>query len=527
MSKVGFNLLSSFPLPQNLQGPPTSNHSSTASTSTTTTKTQNNYGLHHLQTNWPGETGNGRHLDVKPGMTLFQILSPTQQEEEQQQQKTKKSPKTIVIPLFQRRYCWTPVQIELWFQDVYKASQSHATHKAMFKRHMSENNQEQLLCLDGQQRITTTTLLLAAIRGYCRRAKMESTVTKIDELLFGSDSEKIHQWARKQAATVLSAQQSKSSSDHQQEVVETCFDWTLESFPTGWLPQSTEFQTTLVPSYIDRAAYFEILCFDPIQQALENLDVLAAEENDDKSNQIHLHFSSTTKESMQYIAYSTFSQLAKKLLKPAAAGNIDFNAKVLSKLFYNQLHRFSMTYLELLTKNDNLQQIFLWMQEKSVFGMGRLLFNPHPGIDFAPVDLARNLIVSSAMNLPLQEQVEFYTRCWVQPLEGKCKDTEVLGNVLEHFVNRIDQEKGKDRHVGSMEEKLNYYRSVVPPALQKNFTDDMPMMVYGRFHSYVQYKATELESDPNVISRELADVIVQELVQQGDKMGVLLHQKNV
>jgi hypothetical protein len=97
-----------------------------------------------------------------------------------------------------------------------------------------------------------------------------------------------------------------------------------------------------------------------------------------------------------------------------------------------------------------------------------------------------------------------------------------LGDVLLHLVKRIDQEMGNDRHVGSMEEKLIYYRSVVPPALQRNFTNDMPMMVYGRFHSYVQYKATQLGSDPHVISRELADVIVQELVHEGETMGVLL-----
>ncbi|KAL3930149.1 MAG: hypothetical protein SGBAC_011886 [Bacillariaceae sp.] len=498
----GHNDPSSFPLPQNLQVRRSLNNPSTESSSTA--KTQN-YGLNHLQTDWPGETGNGQHLDVIPGMSLFHLLSPTQQ-----------NPKTIVIPLFQRRYCWTPVQIDLWFRDVYKASQCHATHKAMFKRHISAGN-EQLLCLDGQQRITTTTLLLAAIRPYCRKANMSSTVTKIDNLLFGSNSEKIHQWAQKQAASIASEHQIKSSPD--QEVSETPFDWTLESFPVGWLPQSAEFQTTLVPSYIDRAAYFEILCFDPIQQALEG-HLEAAEENGD-TPKIHLHFSSATKESTQYMTYSTFSQLTQKLLKPDTC-NEDFNAKVLSKLFHNQLHRFSMTYIELITKNDNLQAIFLWMQEKSVFGSGRLLFNPHPGIDFAPVDLARNLIVSSAMDLPLHEQVEYFERCWIQPLEGRCKDTGVLGDVLLHLVKRIDQEKAKDRHIGSMEEKLIYYRSVVPPALQRNFTDDMPMMVYGRFHSYVQFKATQLGSDANVISRELADLIVQDLVQEADKMGVLV-----
>ncbi|CAJ1961405.1 unnamed protein product [Cylindrotheca closterium] len=461
MSKVGFTGLpplqesgtvhghhnpSPFPLPQNLQVHPTSSNPNPSTTGSSAK--QQNYGLHHLETNWPGETGNGHHLDVIPG------------------------------------------------------------------------NGKQLLCLDGQQRITTTTLLLAAIRPHCRRANMGSTVSKIDGLLFGGpeNSEKIHQWAQKQAASILQSAQESSDVSTDQEMV------SLESFTTGWLPQSTtEFQTTLVPSYIDRAAYFEILSLDPIQQALEGL--LAMEENKDKeSKKIHLEFSSTTKESTQYMTYSTFLQLAKNLLKPASA-NGDFNSNVLSKLFYNQVHRFSMTYIELLTKNDNLQQIFLWMQEKSVFGSGRLLFNPHPGIDFAPVDLARNWIISSAMDLPLQEQVEFYTRCWIQPLEGRCKDTGVLGDILLHLVNRIDQEsKGKDRHIGSMEEKLNYryYRSVSPPALQRMFTDEMPMMVYGRFHSYVQCRATQLGSDPDVISRQLADVIVQELVQEGEKMEVLM-----
>lgn len=397
------------------------------------------------------------------------------------------------------------------------AKQSHATHKAMFKRHRTTENQEQLLCLDGQQRITTTTLLLAAIRPYCRMSNMGSTVTMIDEVLYCSNPEKIHQWARDQAESILSAQRSKSSSENGD--LETSIDITLEPFPVGWLPKNTEFQTTLVPSYIDRAAYFEILCIDLIQEALEHLIM---KQNDDISSapRIILRLSDSAVASMQYMAYSKFSQFTKMLLR--SGNEEEYNVNVLSKLFYNQLHRFSMTYIELLTKTDNLQQIFLWMQEKSVFGSGRLLFNPHPGIDFTPVDLARNLIVSSVMDLPLQEQVESYTRCWIHPLEGRCKDTEVLGKVLLHLVNRIDQEKGIDRHIGTMEEKLNYYRSVVLPALHSGFTKDVPMMVYGRFHSFVQYKATELGSDPNVISRELADLIVLELVQEGEKMGVFL-----
>jgi hypothetical protein len=39
--------------------------------------------------------------------------------------------------------------------------------------------------------------------------------------------------------------------------------------------------------------------------------------------------------------------------------------------------------------------VFLWLQEKSLFGMGAILFNPTPGVKFHACDLIRNLLLSN------------------------------------------------------------------------------------------------------------------------------------
>ena len=53
-------------------------------------------------------------------------------------------------------------------------------------------------------------------------------------------------------------------------------------------------------------------------------------------------------------------------------------------------------------------QVFLWLQEKSLFGQGSLLHNPSPGVDFSGADLIRNLILVSVMDQSLSYQAQFY-----------------------------------------------------------------------------------------------------------------------
>lgn len=65
----------------------------------------------------------------------------------------------VDIPIFQRRYCWTRKEVGKWFQDLATSKGEYLVGHRLGKVVFSG-----LLCIDGQQRITTTFLLLAALR---------------------------------------------------------------------------------------------------------------------------------------------------------------------------------------------------------------------------------------------------------------------------------------------------------------------------------------------------------------------------
>ena len=72
----------------------------------------------------------------------------------------------MLIPLFQRRYCWNRKLISGWFCDTVGGKRDHlGVHNSgnvVVKRSEAEGGN--WICIDGQQRITTATLLVAAIR---------------------------------------------------------------------------------------------------------------------------------------------------------------------------------------------------------------------------------------------------------------------------------------------------------------------------------------------------------------------------
>ena len=612
---------------------------------------------------WPGETGNGQHhLDVRP-MIFHDLLYKHR----------------IVIPLFQRRYCWNKKQIYQWYHDVVVAaigdggnsssmssstststssslplelggssssgrnkgggelSSVHRTHKTMFKRDSKKNysnndeyyNHDTLICIDGQQRITTIMLFLCALRTECRKlllllvpiqnnstttsssgnvesshqmkTKIMNLIDEIDDILLlktnyeSDETSSMKRWANEQATQLINdhgndlSQRSVDGSGGSRDVESTSSStWTIKEFPVGWLPPSNSsggenkkkqnidyvyessrsssssrgenndeddgcessssfsFHPTLIPSYIDRGPFFEILTKDYIQESIE-------QQLHDTSTNIQkptIEVSTKCRKSNQYLAYSIFQRELRALIRRSTTTSSSelpcqttaTTFKLLHKLFRKQLYGFSLMYIELLGRNDttNMQQIFLWMQEKTIFGMGRLLYNPHPGIDFAPIDLARNLVVSCAMNEPLDTQMEFYKQCWIIPLELRFKGSaDVLGNILIHFVKRIVATSTHNRYIGDMEHKLEQFKLAVPPKLHDMFRDDNPMMIYAKFHSYVQQRAIEMYNarnsssmiitddtttmvtNPNsIITKDVADSIVQELVQEGIRMGL-------
>lgn len=507
-----------------------------------TPATTNSTAIHltHLQHQWPGQkNGKRQHLDVRP-MSFETLLSRNHK---------------ILIPLFQRRYCWTRTQIQQWWKDVVYNSATrtgnHSTHKTMFKREYNDVTKEtSLICIDGQQRLTTIILLLTALRGEGRRANNVDLISKIDNILFPNPDAfaGLKRWSKYQAVRLIRNNDTTNETNNTgDEHNDNEHKYNMPAIPSGWLPL---FDTILSPSYIDRAAYYETLCYDYVLQALEvALLIKNTNKNDiDRNIQFKLNFSAECCDSAQYTAYNIFQTEIQRLVtssslsssSSAAAGrssayrairlrSADCNQTPssssplsrLNKLLSNQLDGFSMMYIELLT-DENVQEIFLWMQEKSVFGMGKLLVNNHPGIDFTPVDLARNLVASVTMNEPLENQVEFYQQLWINQFEKRF-GTHNLSLILYQLVAEKQQSQGHhSRYVGEMERTLLQYKLMTPVMLRDVYADNSPMMVYGKFHSYVQEQAKIISenNDPNAITKQVGEYIIKEMIIVGERMGL-------
>ena len=58
--------------------------------------------------------------------------------------------------------------------------------------------------------------------------------------------------------------------------------------------------------------------------------------------------------------------------------NEQLNDEGINMMFNNALHKMSVM-LVIIVNEVNFGQIYMWLQEKSLFGMGALLHNPSPG----------------------------------------------------------------------------------------------------------------------------------------------------
>ena len=72
-------------------------------------------------------------------------------------------------------------------------------------------------------------------------------------------------------------------------------------------------------------------------------------------------------ESNQWKAYNYFDAKNKRL-----------SDEEIEVMFFNAIHKMSVM-LVVIINEVNLGQVYLWLQEKSLFGEGALLHNPSPG----------------------------------------------------------------------------------------------------------------------------------------------------
>ena len=73
----------------------------------------------------------------------------------------------VVIPIFQRRYCWDPTRVNVWLDDAIAGKRDHlGLHNSgnVVVKQVEVQGSNAAICIDGQQRLTTTLLLCAALR---------------------------------------------------------------------------------------------------------------------------------------------------------------------------------------------------------------------------------------------------------------------------------------------------------------------------------------------------------------------------
>jgi Protein of unknown function DUF262 len=294
----------------------------------------------------------------------------------------------VVIPLFQRAYCWnTSTTVPAWWRDTSNAS-SHSCGKLMFKQHDGA-----WWCLDGQQRVTTTMLLVAAARDALLRLGKRNANLHIDE-----------------AVSTLNSVLFMNVNDAH------AFAATRSHVAKG---QRLLF-SRLIPSFCDRQHFFELI-----------VGGMVTGDGTDE------WMSESTRHSIQFDTKHYFDEQFQQI--------IDSNNRSTEALRIIASRADAALHMQLMMievqSSVNLAQVYQWLQEKSLLSMGALLFNPTPGMNMHACDLTRNLFLSPWTGESLDAQESLHAQFWLAPIELPCGGSpERIDEVLHELV----ESRGKD-----------------------------------------------------------------------------------
>jgi hypothetical protein len=350
----------------------------------------------------------------------------------------------IIIPLFQRTYCWPDHLIYSWFKDVVNSrskADAHNVGKVIFQR----RHDGSLLCIDGQQRLTTSMMFLSAARDVASLILNEEGLAQSIEKQIFNDVDAMQEW-----------------NESKQEIAE------------GNVLQFSR----LIPSYRDRAPFH--CCI------IRNRAV------NDSEKEV----------SLQANAKAIFTDLIQKHIE----NNVSESCKaadVLARLVEGLLNKIRVMYMEA-PEALGTQQLFLWLQEKALFGMGALLFNPTPGIKFCACDLIRNLFLSWYMDLSLEEQEKIYLEVWLKPLELVYRSPVALDTHVQSYLDNYDKcfrEDASKRFKCEFETKSEEMIMF----LRKNPEEFSSVLLYGRFLSlYEELKISSASQAKDFIEQIIA-----------------------
>lgn len=309
----------------------------------------------------------------------------------------------LVIPMFQRTYCWSQDQIDRWWFDlldvIQGVSSGSPTDQGLAFRNINTMRLKRLvvataaatsdlarrpvqLVVDGQQRLTTTSLLLAACWHAGRRLLLKQRAEGEVEENHDDGEWLAAETAIRQALFFLADNDDEASSE----------------------------QLKLVPALADRAAYRLA-----VSTATDNVlpgggsaaPLLAARHRFDALLRCHLN-------------NGDFERTAGALARVGriVSGSLDLMRPML---------------VELEGPAANLPTLFQHYQEQSLLGVAALLRGV-PGVSFRPLDLVRNYVMADYVHLPLEEQEDIYQELWLQGLENRAPQQNDLDKALDRFL---------------------------------------------------------------------------------------------
>mmetsp|Transcript_40881 Transcript_40881/g.85731 ORF Transcript_40881/g.85731 Transcript_40881/m.85731 type:complete len:428 (+) Transcript_40881:296-1579(+) len=369
------------------------------------------------------------------------------------------------IPIFQRRYCWTTDQWgTLWNDARKRTALRHSLGRLTCTAVRSE--QQRSMIIDGQQRMTTVTLILAATRDELVNnlgvQRDDPLVASIHRMLF-LDVEAMQEWVV----------QTSDAADALREgtVLEFC---------------------RLIPSYCDRSAYLASILPPWSRQAQTFRET---------------HYN--PKWHRPFLAKAYFSQKLQSLIHESSSSLSPNNAQsIIERFSRNLLDGIDMLYFPIATldqSNDgttDTQVIYERLAIRDATWCKPRRVSEYHVMDGS--DMIRNLFLGSFSNT--HEQTDFYETYWL-PLERlhprtddttSCKEEESLKDVLSEFLMH---------EVSKLDEKQN---TLIPTAISTAviggslYRDFEAWMTYDYHHLSTTTKATP-EAHTRDVGRKLLE----------------------
>ena len=303
--------------------------------------------------------------------------------------------KSIILPIFQRKYCWCNKQLTKLFKDIIKMSfdnyyscnkKHHLGKSILFERKKTND----IILLDGQQRVTTTLILLSSVKDFL--------MNKLNNNNSNNDNNEIISFLK--------------------EINNILFNINYKNDVYKGKPKEGEPLNFVrfMPTFLDRMPLYNVILslkynYNPKPSNIQN-------NNNSDNNGIQYDEVNWIYESKMF-----FDKRINKIN----------DIRKLKRLVNSYLDKFTMVYVGIPDAYMNKGYfLYQWFFEKSLLAE-RLLQNKSPGIHQRSCDLLKNYILAFFINKSEDYQKKVYKQ-WLR-IEQSFANLDVFDAFLIKFFN--------------------------------------------------------------------------------------------